>query len=183
MAWERRRPAGSNFAFLVRRPAGRRRSQASAMAGLGLCLLAVLACGRPAVEPVESVALVPGAVFPRSFTGKGSHRFRFEVAAERFLRLDVEQSGVDVLVALLDPAGHLLYEIDTPTGKNTPEPVLMVTPVSGRYLLVVEPLAPKAKGNFALRVREVRPAGGRDRLCAAAARVFARVETGRLGED
>ncbi|MEA2600065.1 MAG: hypothetical protein QOF89_1057 [Acidobacteriota bacterium] len=130
----------------------------------------------------ESVALVPGAAFPRSLAGQGPYRFQFEVGAGRFLRLDVEQHGVDVLVTLKDPSGHPLYEIDSPTGKDSPEPVLVVTPASGRYRLVVEPLNSGAKGDFVLRVRELRPAGEKDRLCAASARVFARAETG-FGKD
>ncbi|HEV7784447.1 MAG TPA: hypothetical protein VGQ28_03865, partial [Thermoanaerobaculia bacterium] len=159
------------------------RSQGVLCAASLLALIALASCGRPRVAPAENIVLVPGAAFPRSLSGKGSYRFRFEVAADRFLRLDVEQRGVDVLVALEDSAGHLLYEIDTPTGNHSSEPVLAVTAVSDRYVLVVQPLAPGAKGDFVLKVREVRPAGTKDRLCAAAARVFARAETGWLGAD
>jgi CHAT domain-containing protein/tetratricopeptide (TPR) repeat protein len=149
-------------------------------------LLAALALGcraLPAEVPAENIALVPGTVLPRSLSGHGPHRFRFEAVADRFLHLDVEQRGVDVIVRLEDPSGSLLYEIDSPTGKEGPETVLAVTPVSGRYLLTVASLAAGAKGEFALAVREVRPAKEPDRTCAAAAAAFARAELRRQGND
>ncbi len=147
-----------------------------------LAALALSCRALPAEEPAETITLVPGAVLPRSLSGNGPHRFRFEAAADRLLHLDVEQRGVDVIVRLEDPSGRLLFEIDSPIGKKGAETVLAVTPVSGRYLLVVEPLAPEAKGDFALAVREVRPAKDRDRLCAGAAAAFARAEL-RLQDD
>ncbi|MFL6261108.1 MAG: CHAT domain-containing protein [Thermoanaerobaculia bacterium] len=150
-----------------------KRSFGRAVAVLGLL---VLSCRNRGTEPAESVVLAPGAVFPRALTGRGPYRFRFEMPAGRFLRLDVEQHGVDVVVALDDPEDRRLYEIDSPTGRYSPEPVLVVTPVSGRYRLMVEPLHEGAKGHFSLRVRALRPAGERDRICAGAASAFTRAE-------
>jgi CHAT domain-containing protein/Tfp pilus assembly protein PilF len=146
-----------------------KRSLGGAVAVLGLM---VLSCR----GTEERVVLAPGAVFPRSLTGRGPYRFRFEIPAGRFLRLDVEQHGVDVVVALDDPEDRRLYEIDSPTGRDSPEPVLVVTPVSGRYRLVVEPLEEGARGDFSLRVRALRPAREGDRICAGAASAFTRAE-------
>jgi CHAT domain-containing protein/Tfp pilus assembly protein PilF len=154
------------------------------LAAATLLAAIALACrGLPAEEPAESIVLAPGAVLLRSLTGNGPHRFRFAAAADRFLHLDVEQRSVDVVVRLEDPAGRLLFEVDSPTGKKGAETVLAVTPGAGQYLLIVEPLTPDARGDFALQVREVRPAGERDRTCAAAAAAFARAERRRLESD
>lgn len=137
----------------------------------------VSSCGhRPRAVPAESIALTPGSVLTRSLPVEGPYRFRFAVAADRFVHLEVEQRGVDVVVALEAPDRHPLYKIDSPTGNQSPEPVLTVTPVSGRYLLVVERLKPGVKGEFVLRVREVRPAGEMERICAAAAVAFTDAE-------
>ncbi|HEX7185469.1 MAG TPA: tetratricopeptide repeat protein, partial [Thermoanaerobaculia bacterium] len=144
-----------------------------------LLLLAsiVLACGDPpARDPAETLVLTPGATFPRALTGAGPLRFRFKAEADRFLHLDVEQRGIDVVVLLRDPSGRLLFEVDSPTGKNTTETVLAVTPATGEYLLVVEPFAPEAKGDVVLQVRELRPASREDRVRASAAAAFARAE-------
>ncbi|HEX4960996.1 MAG TPA: CHAT domain-containing tetratricopeptide repeat protein [Thermoanaerobaculia bacterium] len=138
--------------------------------------MAVLTCGGPPAAPPERIVLAPGSVLSRSLPVQGPYRFRFAVAADRFVHLEVEQRGVDVVVALEDPNGHRLYEIDSPTGDKSPEPVLMVTPVSGNYLLVVERLKPSVKSEFALRVREVRPAEAKERTCAAAAIAFTDAE-------
>jgi CHAT domain-containing protein/tetratricopeptide (TPR) repeat protein len=149
-----------------------------------LLVVLALACrALPAEEPAENIKLVPGVVLPRSLGGDGPHRFRFAAAADEFLHLDVEQRGVDVIVRLEDPFGRLLYEIDSPIGKTGSETVLAVTPVSGRYVLTVAPLAAEAKGDFALAVREVRPAKEKDRTCAAAAEAFARAELRRQEND
>ncbi len=143
-------------------------------------LLLLLSCGHP---PAETVNLTPGAVHPRTLTGRGPYLFQFQLPADRFLRLDIEQRGVDVVVLLRDPAGRLLYEVDSPNGTERAEPVLAVTPVSGEHLLIVEPLHPEARGDFALVVREVRPATQGDRVRAAAATAFARAERRRLEGD
>jgi CHAT domain-containing protein/tetratricopeptide (TPR) repeat protein len=176
------------FAFLPRRGEGRRGQTARILGRLSLAaaLLGALALAcraRPAGAHAERIVLTPGAVLPRSLDGEGPHRFRFTAEADRFLHLDVEQRGVDVTVQLEDPFGRLLYEIDSPNGKVGPETVLAVTPASGRYLLTVEAVAAGAKGDFALAVREVRPATDEDRRCAAAAAAFARGELRQEKDD
>ena len=148
----------------------------------GLAALALLAaCGVPhRGERTETISLAPGAVLPRRFEGETRYRFRFETPADRFLHLAVDQRGVDVVVYLRDPAGRLIYETDSPTGKTGEETVLAVTQSAGEHVLVVEPLARGARGDFAVEVREVRPASAEDRLRAAAAAPFARAERRRL---
>lgn len=133
-------------------------------------------------EAGERISLKPGTGFYRTLSGGKAHRFRFESAADQLLHLTVEQHGIDVLVLLKDSSGRLLYEVDTPSGKEGPETVLAVTPTAGEYTLVVEPFVEEGEGAFTLTVREARPAGKADRLRAAAAGVYARAERRRLEE-
>lgn len=126
---------------------------------------------------------MPGVVYERSLAAGAARRFRFEAAADRFLHLTVEQRGVDVVVFLRDPAGRLLYEVDGPTGSQGPENVLAVTGSSGEHVLIVEPLKAGAAGDFAVEVREMRPAREEDRRRAAAAAALARAERRRLEGD
>ena len=180
ISWERWRPAGlltfSSLKSRVRRPAGRQRSQGALFAASVVALIVLSCGGQRRTKPEESIVLTPGPVLPRNLTGQGPCLFHFEAIAGQFLHLDVEQRGVDVLVTLKGPRNQLLYEIDSPTGKNSPEPVFAVTPVSGRYLLTVAPPAPGVKGHFALKVREVRPVDEKGRICAGAANTFTRME-------
>ena len=138
-----------------------------------------LACGPPA----ENVSLTPGAAYPRTLAGKGPHRFHFEARADTFLHLAVEQRGVDVVVLLRGPDGRLLHEMDTPNGRWGEEIMLAVTPAAGEHLVIVEPLAADGAGDFVLRVREARPATGRDRAAAGAAAALAKAARHRLAED
>jgi CHAT domain-containing protein/tetratricopeptide (TPR) repeat protein len=150
------------------------------------CLLALLtlACNGetpPTDTPTtETIPLVRGAVHTRTLTRETPHHFHFTAQSGQFLDLRVEQLGVDVLVLLRDPDGRLLFEVDSPTGAKGWETVLAVTPAAGEYELTVEPLKPDAAGDVVLEVREVRPAGERDRRLAAGAAAFARGERRRL---
>ncbi len=146
---------------------------------LGLLLLA---CGGP---PPELLPLTPGATLHREVAGGRIHRFRFQAPANRFLHLDVEQRGVDVIVLLNDASGRLVYEVDGPGGVKDVETVMIVTPAApeGDYLLTVEPVSPEGDGAFDLIVRSVRPASPEDRLRAAAAAAYARGDRRRRGGD
>jgi CHAT domain-containing protein/Tfp pilus assembly protein PilF len=165
----------------VRYRAARRRHSADQVGLAVLIVAGLVACELVhRGERSERISLVPGAVLARSFQGERAYRFRFETPAGRFLHLAVDQRGVDVVVLLRDPAGRLIYEVDSPTGRKGEETVLAVTETAGEHALVVEPFARGATGDFALEVREVRPARPEDRRRAAAAAPFARGERRRL---
>ncbi len=146
-----------------------------------LPVLFLVACGRDAiVQRVEEIAVAPGVVHEGRIEGGVPHRFRVRLAAGHFLRLTVEQRGVDVAALLRDPAGRLMYEVDGPTGASGPEPVLAVTGGAGDYLLDVEPLQPGAGGSFAVVVHELHPATAAERRRAASAAALARADRRRL---
>lgn len=98
-----------------------------------------------------------------------------------FLAVVVEQRGVDVAVALADPAGETILEVDSPNGAHGPEPLAAVAGRAGVYRLTVRPLGAAAAGRFDVRVTALRPATGRDRLEARARRAFAEGERLRAG--
>jgi len=154
------------------------RPEGRALAALAVLACLALACGNRA----ERLSLVPGAVFPRTIHAKPC-RFVFPLEPGRLLHLAVDQRGVDVVVLLRDPAGRLVFEVDSPSGKKGAETVFLVTGMAGDYTLAVEPFHPDAQGDFALAVRELRPATSEDRARAAAAVPFARGERRRLNGD
>lgn len=53
----------------------------------------------------------------------------------------VEQQGVDVVVELFSPGGALLDSVDSPNGRQGPEPVAMLARESGLYRLRIRPIA------------------------------------------
>lgn len=102
--------------------------------------------------------------------------YRVVLAAGDYLHAVVEQRGVDVIASLFDPAGRQLLEVDSPTGKEGPEPLFLVAATAGTYRLEVRPLAAQARGRYGVRIEELRPATEGDRLRAEAAGAGARGE-------
>jgi CHAT domain-containing protein len=80
----------------------------------------------------------------------------------------VDQKGVDVTVTLVGPDGRRLRTVDTPNGRQGPEPVPVVAATAGRYFLEVTSPEPNARSRYAVRVEALRPATDSDRQRVAA---------------
>ena len=126
-----------------------------------------------AAEPVVQAA--PGAAELHASLGPGaSRRYRLQLAAGRYARLEVEQSGVDAVLRVLDPAGAVLVEADGWFGGWGPERAAFVTELPGAYVLEVAPANEKAgTGRIAVRLVESGEATPRNRRRAAGERALA----------
>lgn len=109
-----------------------------------------------------AAALGPGEV----------HRYRLPLQRGQFLRLVVDQQGVDAVVALEDPAGARVLEADRPIKDRGPELVLAVAAASGVHTLVIRGAADSGAGRYEARVEALRPASERDRRCGVAYQLF-----------
>ncbi len=49
--------------------------------------------------------LEPGQLFEREIAGKQVHLYRVKLASRQYLRMAVDQRGVDVVIVLRDPDG------------------------------------------------------------------------------
>ena len=68
----------------------------------------------------------------------------------------VEQKGVDVVVRVLDPAGVVLAEIDSPNGSQGPEPIEVEAKTSGLHVVEVRPLGESpTPGRYEIRIDRV----------------------------
>jgi CHAT domain-containing protein len=114
-------------------------------------------------EPVEA-ALQPGA----------SHRYRVALAAGQYLRVDVEQRGIDVILRVTAPEGAPLAEVDGPHGRQGAETLLLLPETGGDFGIEVASLDRQAPaGRYELRIAELRPAVPDDRRRVAADRLQA----------
>lgn len=96
--------------------------------------------------------------------GAAAHYYRVKLSADDFLRLTVEQKGVDVVLTLLDPEGRKLVEVDSPNGREGPEPLSYVAPARGTYQLMISASDKDApQGRYELRVDELRAASPKDK--------------------
>ena len=69
----------------------------------------------------------------RELKGGEAHAYRVMLTAGRYLRVIVEQKGIDVVVRLFGPDGQKITEVDNPNGTTGPEPVSLVAQTSGDY--------------------------------------------------
>ncbi|MCP4662385.1 MAG: tetratricopeptide repeat protein [bacterium] len=130
----------------------------------------------PTESPLPARRLEPGASLERELAGGDAHAYRIALETEDFLHVVVDQRGVDVVVALFDPAGRKLIEADNPIGAQGPDPIFALAEATGDYRLEVRPWSETTSGPYAVTIEARRPATARDRSAAAAARAFAEGE-------
>ncbi len=117
----------------------------------------------------------------RELPGGETHSYRITLKTEQYLRVVVEQKGIDVVVMLFAPNGQKLAEVDDRSGNQGPEAVSWIAQAAGLYQLKVK--SPEAKappGRYEIKVEELREATQRDRDRTAAERVLAEAEQVRL---
>src|SRR5262245_13170118 len=102
--------------------------------GLALLLICFLALG---VGAQEAGQLEPGKTIEREIAGGQEHAYPVKLAAGQFLRVVVEQKGIDVALALTGPNSKTLIESDVTGIIGAREPLSYEAKASGDYRLVV----------------------------------------------
>lgn len=149
--------------------------------GLTVGLLVVAACrgpaGRPAVAaPLPSLPLdrpLDGRLQPRPDGEAATAAYGIRLAAGWYLRLSVEQQGVDLVATFAGPSGPPLLTVDSPTGAHGKEELEVVARQGGVHRLELRPFTAEAAGDYRVRVGALRRATEADRRRAAAAAAFA----------
>lgn len=119
-------------------------------------------------------ALPPNQILRREITGAETHAYRFDLRADEFFQVRVEQKGVDVLLKLVDAGGGLLTSADSPNEAEGPETLTWVVTRAGTYELDVVTFNDKAgKGSYTIRREPPRTATPQDRRRVEVERLFA----------
>ena len=114
---------------------------------------------------------------PQTLNPGGKHTYPLALNANDFLKLVVEQQGIDVVVRLLGPDGKKLAEVDSPNGTQGPEPMSSIVEQGGSYTLEVEALEKTGNaGKYELKVEAVRPASEQDRAEVEIEKLIAEAE-------
>jgi len=131
-------------------------------------LLAMMLCGAKGAPPVQGPPLAGGLVQERELRGGDTHVYPVDLQAGQFLRVKVQEQGIDVAVRLLDPAGGEVTGADSISIglANSLEDLAVLPQVTGRYLLEVGSQNRGARpGRYTLEVAALRPTiGGEDAL-------------------
>jgi CHAT domain-containing protein/Tfp pilus assembly protein PilF len=136
-----------------------------------------LASQASAASPQTDVpTLILGETFKGKMAGGETQLFRITLGAGQYLRVVVEQQGIDVAVALIAPGQKRLLEVDSPNGNYGPEPVSAIAEETGEHRIEVRlPDKKAAAGLFEIKVEALREPTPADKSRVNAERAFTEV--------
>jgi len=106
-----------------------------------------------------------GSPVQREFTGEQSHSYRMTLTAGQYVKLVVDQRGIDLLVRLFGPDGKQVTEFDSESRVQGQEIVEWVAEKTGSYRLDVLAIYKNvAAVGYEIRVVELRIATETDRV-------------------
>jgi CHAT domain-containing protein/Tfp pilus assembly protein PilF len=109
-------------------------------------------------------ALEAGKPIKGELGGGRQHAYRIELDADQFLKVIVEQQGIDVMAQVSGPDGKQILEFDSESRSQGQEEVSLVAEAAGAFLLIVRPKQNGAPaGSYEIRIEELRVATDTDR--------------------
>lgn len=137
-----------------------------------ISLLAVIVFGQPNPES-EVFPLTLGKTIERNLKGGEAHYYKLSIQAKQFLKVIVEQKGIDVVVALYDPENRKISEVDSPNGTQGEEPLSVIAEQIGSYRLeVISPDKNAPVGSYGIKLIEQRAATDADKIMISAQKAF-----------
>jgi hypothetical protein len=132
----------------------------------------------PASEPAS---LAAGATIERVLRGGETHSYRLTLKEKEFVRIQVKQHGIDVVVSVTTAADRQLAETDRPNGATGPESLSVISEAGGMFTLHIRALDEHAKpGKYIVSYDQRLPTEpDRKRIAAE----YAYAEAGKLESD
>ena len=126
-----------------------------------------------AAEAANAQRLEPEKLLERQMAGEASHFYRVTLKPGQYLRVLVNQRGIDVVLSLLDPAGKKITESNSDNGTFGLEPASLIAATAGDYLVEVRsPDKNAAPGKYDIRIEQLRTANAADNDRIAAEKLF-----------
>jgi CHAT domain-containing protein/Tfp pilus assembly protein PilF len=121
----------------------------------------------------DARALEAGKPIKGELAGGQRHVYRIGLGANQFLKVIIEQQGIDVVARVSGPDGKLMLEFDSESRLQGREEVSLVAEEAGAFLLTVSPTQNEAPaGSYEVRIEELRAATDTDRALHFARRQF-----------
>jgi tetratricopeptide (TPR) repeat protein len=112
----------------------------------------------------EARTLEAGKPIKRELSGGQKHRYLVNMNTGQFLKVIVEQQGIDVVVQASGPDGKQILEFDSETRPQGREEVSVVAEAAGFFLFTVSPrLNAAPAGSYEIRIEELRDTTDTDR--------------------
>ena len=133
---------------------------------------------RSAVQSAqESNSLEPGKPIQRELSGGQTHSYKITMISGQYLRVVVNQRGIDVAVALFTPDGKKISEADSEHLIEGSETVSAIAEAPGAYLIEVRSPEKTARtGRYEIKVEELRAATAEDKYRVAGELIFREAE-------
>lgn len=105
----------------------------------------------------ESTPIAIGTPIGREMVGGEVHTYRITLTSGQYLRVVVDQQGIDVIAALIDPKGQKVFEVDSPNGTKGLEPLSTIAEADGEHLIEVRSPTKSAKpGRYEIKLEALR---------------------------
>ncbi|HQR36139.1 MAG TPA: CHAT domain-containing protein [Blastocatellia bacterium] len=126
-----------------------------------------------ALRSQDTVTLEPGKFIERELKGGETHRYAVTLAAGQYLRVEVEQRGIDVVIAVLSPRSQQLFEFNSDEWLWGTESVCVVAEEAGAYTFQMQARYPGMNpGRYGIQIKELRDTAPADRDRTIAQRYF-----------
>lgn len=127
----------------------------------------------------SATLLAPGEAVERELSGDAVHQYRFSLPAGHFLRLTIEQKGVDVIAVLFLANGEKVMVADY-AGKQSLPVIAANSEAQAIYRVEIRSRLSGQSGRYLVRIEDQRPATPRDADRVNAERLVAEaMEAGR----
>jgi CHAT domain-containing protein len=121
----------------------------------------------------ETTTLELGKPMEREMAGEASHLYSVAVSSGDYLRILINQRGIDVVLSIVSPDGKKLVESNSDNGTYGVEPASLIAQATGSYLVEVRSPEKKApSGRYDLKIDQLRIATPQDTNRVLAERVF-----------
>lgn len=127
---------------------------------LFLCVLLNIApvCGQVRTRRnTDAQPLLGPQAIERSIKGDETHTYQINLAAKQYVRVEVEQKGIDVTVSLLDSDGKLVAKMDGDASYLWRQSVSAIAERGGKYKLQISGKgSTKNAGSYTAQIAELR---------------------------
>ncbi len=121
----------------------------------------------------ETRPLRPGQLAERPIQGTETHCWSIHLEADQFIHVTLEQRGLDMVLALRDPAGQEVAKSDSHANNTGPEDLYTITSVAGTHHIVIVPFPEQdEKVTYRLRAATPRHPTNQDRNRSSTERSF-----------